>query len=162
MDGYFWWPFNSRVVLSALLHQVRLSISYPNITQFHIGHRHKVLVTVSGCQSTYDTWKLIFCAITFFLSKPPGDITIIGGSSWVIIYMKNQADTERLIVQKILVHQRRSPKKLVLFCRIVRHSSLKHVVEVKNLRHPDELIILKTQLATENATVIAEVSPEVL
>lgn len=74
--------------------------------------------------------------------------------------LKNQADAEKLIAQKLLVHQRRTPKKLILFRRIVKHSSLERVVEVKNLRHPDELSILKARLAAENATVVAEDPPE--
>lgn len=73
--------------------------------------------------------------------------------------MKDKEAISSLLAQGLILHLRRIPKRLVLFRRIVKHSTLERVVEVKGLRHFSELQIVKDRLAQEGAVVTTEDPP---
>ena len=124
-----------------------------------LGHTLRVLVAVTGRQSTYQTTQLVTRAIAFLTSVPPRSITPVPHSAWVVAELRNTADVDKLLTQKLIINLRRTPNSLIVFRRIVKQSGRERVVEVKGLRHNAEIAEVKARLLEVGTTVIREDPP---
>ena len=131
-------------------------LSFCAIFNSFSGHSKRVLVSVSGRYSNYNTNQLIDQAIQHFTSSRPRSITTIPDSPWVIVEMQEKADIEKLILQKLILSLHRVPNRLILFRRIVKQSTRERVVEVKGLHHSLEIVEVKKILSEYGAIVTSE------
>jgi len=112
---------------------------------------------VSGRQSTFETNQLLTRAIVFLTKSQPRNLVPISDSPWVIVEMKNKVDVKTLLAQKLILYLGRSPlKQLIVFRRIVTHSTCERIVEVKGIRHAAEFAEVKARLTAESIVVSFE------
>ena len=121
-----------------------------------IGSSFRLLVAVTGHTSTPDTRQLFGRAIEHLTTRSPRNYTPIPDSPWHVVDMHLKEDVELLLRQQVIMHQRRSFKRLIVFRRIIKTSNHERVVEVRNLRHQAEITEAKQQLSLEGVSVTVE------